>query len=104
MLFADIRGFTRLIETTPAPTVIRLLDEYFSAMIDVIFRHQGTVEQLIGDEIVALFGVTEGATTRATRAVRAAVDMVEAVQALAARWRGEGLPPSTSGWGSARDR
>ena len=57
-LFADIRGFTAS-SSAPAPTVVRLLDEYFSAMIDVIFRHQGTVEQLVGDEIVAFFGITE---------------------------------------------
>jgi len=37
--------------------MIRLLDEYFNRMIEVIFGHHGTVEQLIGDEIVALFGV-----------------------------------------------
>src|SRR5882672_11054628 len=59
VLFADIRGFTRLIESTTAPVVIQLLNEYFTEMIDVIFRHQGTVEQLVGDEIVALFGVPE---------------------------------------------
>jgi adenylate cyclase len=92
VLFADIRGFTRLVERTPAPTVIRLLDEYFSAMIDVIFGHQGTVEQLVGDEIVALFGVTEGNHDAAPRAVRTAVDMVRALETLSTRWRAEGLP------------
>ena len=64
MLFADIRGFTRLIESTPAPVAIRLLDEYFSEMIDMIFARQGTVEQLIGDEIVALFGRHRGRARR----------------------------------------
>jgi adenylate cyclase len=92
VLFADIRGFTRLVETAPAPVVIRLLNEYFSAMIDVIFSHQGTVEQLIGDEIVALFGVTEGGQDAAGRAVGTAIDMVEQVEGLAARWKADGLP------------
>jgi class 3 adenylate cyclase len=92
VLFADIRGFTRMIERTPAPTVMQLLNEYFTAMIDVIFRHQGTVEQLIGDEIVALFGVPEGAADAPARAVRAALDMVAAVRELAARWAAAGLP------------
>jgi class 3 adenylate cyclase len=92
VLFADIRGFTRLIERTPAPTVMRLLNEYFTVMIDVIFRHQGTVEQLIGDEIVALFGVPEGAADAPERAVRAALDMVGAVRELSARWAEAGLP------------
>ena len=92
VLFADIRGFTRMIERTPAPTVMRLLNEYFTAMIDVIFRHQGTVEQLIGDEIVALFGVPEGAADAPERAVRAALDMVATVRELAGRWAAAGLP------------
>jgi adenylate cyclase len=99
VLFADIRGFTRMIESTPAPTVMRLLNEYFTAMIDVIFRHQGTVEQLIGDEIVALFGVPEGAADAPQRAVRAAIDMVATVRELAGQWAAAGLPAFDIGVG-----
>jgi adenylate cyclase len=104
VLFADVRGFTRLVESTPAPVVIRLLDEYFTTMIDVIFRHQGTVEQLIGDEIVALFGVTEGGQDAPARAVRTAVDMVAAVRSLSARWRAAGLPTFDIGVGLSTGR
>ena len=92
VLFADIAGFTRLIETTPAPVVIRLLDEYFNAMIETIFSHGGTVEQLVGDEIVALFGVPEPGLDAPARAVRAAADMTRTVEALGRRWAAEGLP------------
>src|SRR5262245_57834686 len=92
VLFADIRGFTRLIERAPAPVVIRLLNEYFSAMIEVVLRQQGTVEQLVGDEIVALFGIAEGGHDAAARAVRTAVDMVVTVETLAARWKKESHP------------
>ena len=101
VLFADIRGYTRLIETTPGPIVIRLLDGYLAEMIDVIFRHQGTVEQLIGDEIVVLFGLTEDGADAAGRAVRAAIDMVAAVRGLARRWTAEGLPRFDIGVGIA---
>ena len=99
VLFADIAGFTRLIETTPAPVVIRLLDEYFSEMIEVLFRHGGTVEQLIGDEIVALFGVPEEGPEAAAQAVRAATEMVTAVGHLAARWTAQRLPAFDIGIG-----
>lgn len=104
VLFADIRGFTRLIEATPAPVVIQLLNEYFAEMIDVIFRHQGTVEQLIGDEIVALFGVPQPGADVALRAVRAATDMVEAVRRLAARWAAAGRPTFDIGVGISSGR
>jgi len=101
VLFADIRGYTRLIETTPGPVVIRLLDGYLAEMIDVIFRHQGTVEQLIGDEIVVLFGLAEAAPDAPGRAVRAAMDMVAAVRRLARRWATQGLPRFDIGVGIA---
>jgi class 3 adenylate cyclase len=104
VLFADIRGFTRLIESTPAPVVMGLLNEYFAAMIDVIFRHHGTVEQLIGDEIVALFGVPEPGPDVALRAVRAALDMVAAVRRLAAAWVAEGRPAFDIGVGISSGR
>ena len=99
VLFADIRGFTRLIETTRAPVMIRLLDEYFNRMIEVIFGHHGTVEQLIGDEIVALFGVPDGAEDAAARAVDAAVDMIDGVRNLARRWTEADLPAFDIGIG-----
>jgi class 3 adenylate cyclase len=104
VLFADIRGFTRLVETTPASAMITALDRYFTAMIDVVFRHQGTVEQLIGDEIVALFGVPEAAADVPARAVTAAIDMVASVRRLVAGWGDEGLPPLDIGVGIASGR
>jgi len=104
VLFADIRGFTRLTESTPAPVVIGLLNEYFAEMIDVVFRHQGTVEQLVGDEIVALFGVPEPGPDDARRAVRAAVDMVGAVRRLAAGWAADGRPAFDIGVGISSGR
>jgi class 3 adenylate cyclase/CheY-like chemotaxis protein len=105
VLFADIRGFTRLIERTPAPVVIRMLDDYLNAMLDVIFRHQGTVEQLIGDEIVALFGMHAaedgdgGGRGAPARAVEAALDMTATVARLSRGWRQNGRPGFDIGCG-----
>jgi class 3 adenylate cyclase len=104
VLFADIRGFTRLIERTPPAVVIRLLDDYFKEMVGIVFRHDGTVEQLIGDEIVALFGVHEGEQGAADRAVRAALEMTTAVAALSDRWKTAGLPTFDIGVGIASGR
>lgn len=104
VLFADIRGFTRLIERTPPAVVIRLLDEYFEAMVGIVFHHEGTVEQLIGDEIVALFGVHEGEDGAADRAVQAALEMAAAVERLTARWKAAGLPTFDIGVGLSSGR
>jgi adenylate cyclase len=99
VLFADIAGFTRLIESSPAPVVVRLLDEYFNAMIETLFAHGGTVEQLIGDEIVALFGVPDTGRDAPADAVGAALSMVETVRRLNAGWAAEGLPTFDIGVG-----
>jgi adenylate cyclase len=104
VLFADIRGFTRLIERTPPAVVIQLLDEYFKAMVGIIFDHDGTVEQLIGDEIVALFGVHERDAAAADRGVRCALAMTAAVRALAERWKAAGLPAFDIGVGVSSGR
>ncbi|MBM4441795.1 MAG: response regulator [Candidatus Rokubacteria bacterium] len=104
VLFADVAGFTRLIESAPAPVVIRLLDEYFSEMVELIHENGGTVEQLIGDEIVALFGGPETRDDAAAAAVRAALDMVAAVARLNARWTAEGRPTFDIGVGIASGR
>jgi adenylate cyclase len=104
VLFADIRGFTRLIERTPPAVVIRLLDEYFEAMVGIVFHHEGTVEQLIGDEIVALFGVHEGEDGAADRAVQAALEMAGTVERLTARWKAAGLPTFDIGVGLSSGR
>ena len=68
-------------------------------MIDVIFDRQGTVEQLIGDEIVALFGVPNGEVDAAARAVEAALDMIAGVERLRERWAAAGLPTFDIGVG-----
>jgi class 3 adenylate cyclase len=101
VLFADIRGYTRLIESARGSTTIRLLDEYFNAMVEIIFGHHGTVEQLIGDEIVALFGLTEAEGDAPGRAVSAALDMVAGVRTLAERWKTAALPTFDIGVGIA---
>jgi adenylate cyclase len=104
VLFADIRGFTRLIERTPPAVVIRLLDDYFKEMVGIVFRHDGTVEQLIGDEIVALFGVHEGEKDAAGRGVAAALEMRADVEQLARRWKAEALPAFDIGIGLSSGR
>ena len=104
VLFADVAGFTRLIESAPAPVVIGLLDEYFTEMVELIYRNGGTVEQLIGDEIVALFGGPDTRDDAAVAAVRAALAMVAAVARLNARWTAEGRPTFDIGVGIASGR
>jgi adenylate cyclase len=58
-LFTDIRGFTPLTEKLAPEQVCHMLIRYFTAMVDVIFAHKGTVKQFVGDEIMVIFGAPQ---------------------------------------------
>ena len=56
ILFTDIRGFTSMSEKMEPERVVTTLNEYFSDMIDIVFKHNGTLDKIIGDELMVLYG------------------------------------------------
>lgn len=81
ILFADLRGFTSLSEKLLPYDVIYLLNRYFQRMGEVIHRHNGIVNNYMGDGLMALFG-TDNQDRAVERAVRAGLEMVEAMEQL----------------------
>jgi adenylate cyclase len=75
VLFADIRGFTSFAEKKNPEQVVGLLNQYFSAMSEIIFAHGGTLDKYIGDGLMALFGAPTATPDDARNAVNAAVAM-----------------------------
>jgi adenylate cyclase len=99
ILFSDIRGFTELSEHMRPEEVARLLSEYFSVMVDCVFRHGGTLDKFIGDAVMAQWGAPIGAPDDADRCLAAAVDMLQELKILNTRWRSEGRPELEVGIG-----
>lgn len=103
ILFSDIRNFTPLAEGAEPEEVVRLLNEYFTEMVSIVFRYGGTLDKFLGDGLMAQFGVPFEQDEPELRATAVAVEMVAAVEALNHRLgiEGRGLPPLRIGVGIA---
>ena len=92
VLFSDIRGFTTASEQGTPEAIVAQLNEYFSEMVDVLFRHRGTLDKFVGDMVMGLFGAPVVDPLHADHAVAAAMEMSAALSRLNARWAAEGKP------------
>ena len=101
VLFSDIRGFTTFSEQHTPEEVVEALQEYLTALVEVVFRHRGTLDKFIGDATMAFFGAPFENPDHALQACRAAVEMSDAVAHLNERWKGEGREPFVTGFGIA---
>ncbi len=99
VLFSDIRDFTELAAHLSPDETASLLSEYFTEMVDCVFRHGGTLDKFIGDAVMAQWGAPISEPDDADRALDAALDMLAAVERLNVRWRGQGRPEIQVGIG-----
>jgi adenylate cyclase len=99
VLFSDIRGFTAASESGDAQSIVRQLNEYLAEMVAVLFRHEGTLDKFVGDQVMGLFGAPVADPRHADHAVAAAIDMRTSLDVLNARWTADGLPPFEIGIG-----
>jgi adenylate cyclase len=92
VLFSDIRGFTALSETMPANEMATLLTDYFTEMVECVFRNEGTLDKFIGDAVMAQWGAPIGSPDDADKAMTAAIEMMDELGKLNAKWIAEGRP------------
>ena len=75
VLFADIWGFTSMAERLAPETVVEMLNHFFTAMVDIVFEHEGTLDKFIGDNLMAVFGTPLEIDQPAIKAARCALAM-----------------------------
>ena len=92
ILLSDLRSFTRLSGSLEPQQVVALLNNYLGAMTQVIQEHGGTIDEFIGDAILALFGAPLAGEDDAARAVACALGMQRAMGQVNERNRARGLP------------
>ncbi len=87
VVFADVVAFTPLAESRGAEEVVTLLNELFSMLSEIVFRHGGTVDKFIGDCIMAVWGAPVPHEDHAARALAAAEDMLRFLETSNEDWR-----------------
>jgi len=88
VLFADVTGFTRLVESVEPEIVYEVVRGLMDELVTVVHRHGGNVQQVLGDGFMAVFGLRSGACDAADRALRAGSALVT---------MGRGHPPVHAG-------
>ncbi|NIO05995.1 MAG: hypothetical protein GTN74_15765 [Proteobacteria bacterium] len=82
LLMSDVRGFTALAERLEPTEVVALLNHYLLVMVDLIQRSGGTIDEIIGDAILVLFGAPLAIEDAVQRAVRCALEMQKAMRGV----------------------
>ncbi len=92
VMFADIRSFTAISEHMEPEDVVAMLNEYFTIMTDILFKHNGMLDKFVGDQIMAVFGHISNEKSGAVSAVKAALEMQKATAILMKKRAEKSLP------------
>jgi adenylate cyclase len=99
IMMTDLRGFTPIAERLEPEQVLQLLNSYFEVMVDVILKHNGTIDEIIGDALLVLFGAPQFMPDSTQKAIACAIEMQNAMKEVNERNRILGLPRLEMGIG-----
>ena len=99
IFFSDVRNFTTITEQSDPIELIALLNEYLTAMTEIIFKHDGIVDKFIGDGILAYWGAFTPGKNHALLAARASLEMTRRLEELNREWQSVGRQPISIGIG-----
>jgi adenylate cyclase len=99
VFFCDLLSFTSISEELNPKQLNKLLNEYFTVMTEILFKHGGTIDKYIGDAIMAFWNAPTIQEAHAQRSVEAALEMDIAIKELAKTFISRGWPGPTMGIG-----
>ena len=99
IMMSDLRGFTALSERLQPEQVVQMLNAYFEVMVEVISKYNGTINEIIGDALLIIFGAPQEMLDRAQRAIACAIEMQNKMTEVNERNRAQGLPELEMGIG-----
>lgn len=99
IMMTDLRGFTAMSERLEPEQVVKMLNSYFEVMVDILLQYKGTINEIIGDALLVIFGAPQELPDRARQAIACALAMQNAMKEVNARNRELGLPDVDMGIG-----
>ena len=99
IMMTDPRGFTAMSERLEPEQVVQMLNGYFEIMMEVVLRYNGTINEIIGDALLIIFGAPQEMSNRAEQAIACAIEMQNAMTEVNERNRAQGLPELEMGIG-----
>lgn len=99
VLFSDIRSFTTISEALSASELKTLLNDFFTPITEIIFKHNGTIDKYVGDMVMAFWGAPLDDPEHANNAALAAIEMLEKVEEMKPEFESRGYPEVNIGCG-----
>lgn len=99
VMFVDIRGFTALSSNAEAAYILQMLNDYYETLVDVVFRHEGTIDKFIGDGMMVLWGAPVSHPDDPIRAVSTGLDIQKALELFNFDRASRSIPPIEVGIG-----
>ena len=103
IMMSDLRGFTALAERIEPEQVVQILNTYFEIMVEVLLKYNATINEIIGDALLVIFGAPQEMSDRAERAIACAIEMQNAMVKVNEENRLQGLPEIEMGIGLNED-
>lgn len=99
IMMSDLRGFTALADRLEPEQVVQILNAYFEVMVDVLLKYNATINEIIGDALLVIFGAPQAMPDRAERAIACAIEMQNAMTRVNEQNRSQGLSEIEMGIG-----
>ncbi|MBT3485408.1 MAG: adenylate/guanylate cyclase domain-containing protein [Desulfobacula sp.] len=99
VMMTDLRGFTAIAERLEPEKVVQMLNVYFEIMVDVVLKYNGTINEIIGDALLIIFGAPQEMPDRIQRAIACSIDMQNAMTQVNKENRSKALPELEMGIG-----
>ncbi len=99
IMMTDLRGFTAMSERLEPEQVVQMLNTYIEAMVDVILKYNGMINEIIGDALLVIFGAPQELPDRILKAIACAIEMQNAMTEVNEENRTQGLPELEMGIG-----